>query len=116
MPLFLPYKLIIRSILSYAAPVCSNTAIYNYGRLQVSQSKCLRVIGNYPRNTPIPLLHATLNTPPIQEFIYLLTDKFFNRCPTHPNLLISSIGNYSLADLHCHYKKYKHKRSKHILL
>jgi len=30
--------------------------------------------------------------------------------------LISSIGNYSLADLHCQYKKYKHKRPKHILL
>ena len=49
-------------------------------------------------------LHATLNIPTIQQFIYLLTDKFFNRCPTHPNPLISSIGNYSLADLHCQYK------------
>ena len=53
---------------------------------------------------------------PIQDFVYLLTDKFFNSCPTHPNPLISSIGNYSLADLHCQYKKYKHKRPKHILL
>jgi len=41
---------------------------------------------------------------------------FFNRCPTHPNPLISSTGNYSLADLHCQYKKYIHKRPKHILL
>ena len=73
------YKLIIRSILSYAAPVWSNTSVYNYRRLQVSQSECLRVIGNYPRHTPTPFLHATLNIPPIQEFIYLLTDKFFNR-------------------------------------
>ena len=100
----------------YAAPVWSNTSIYSYRRLQVSQSKCLHVIGNYPRHTPIPFLQATLNTPPIQEFIYLLTDKFFNRCPTHPNPLISSIGNYSLADLHYQYKKYIHKRPKHILL
>jgi hypothetical protein len=30
--------------------------------------------------------------------------------------LISSIGNYSIADLHCQYKKYIHKRPKHILL
>jgi len=50
-----------------------------------------------------------LNTPPIQQFIYLLTDKFFNRCPTHPNPLISPIANYPLADLHCKYKKYKQK-------
>ena len=54
--------------------------------------------------------------PPIREFIYRLTDKFLNRCPTHPNPLISSIGNYPLADLHCQYKKYLHKRPKHILL
>ena len=110
------YKLIIRYILSYAAPVWSNISSYNYRRLQVSQSKCLRVIGNYPRHTPILFLHATINIPPIWEFIYLLTDKFFNRCPTHPNPFISSIGNYSLVDLHCQYKKYKHKRPKHILL
>ena len=34
----------------------------------------------------------------------------------HPNPLIRSIGNYSLADLHRQYKKYIHKRPKHILL
>ena len=90
------YKLIIPSILSYAAPVWSNTPSYNYRRLQVSQSKCLRVIGNYPKRTPIPLLHCNLNIPPIREFIYLLTDKFFNRCPIHPNPLISSIGKLLL--------------------
>ena len=48
------YKLCIRPILTYAAPVWSNTSSYNYRRLQISQSKCLRVIGNSPRRTPIP--------------------------------------------------------------
>jgi hypothetical protein len=74
------------------------------------------VIGNYPRRTSIPLLHSNLNIPLIRKFIYLLTDKFFIRCPSHPNSHISSIGNYSLADLHCQYKKYIHKRPKYILL
>jgi len=110
------YKLIIRSILTYAAPVWSNTSFYNYRRLQVSQSKCLRVIGNYPKRTPIPVLHSNLNIQPIRDFIHLLTDKFFSSCLTHPNPLISSIGNYSLADLNFQYKKYIHKRPKHILL
>jgi len=32
------------------------------------------------------------------------------------NPLISSIGNYSLSDLRRQYKKYIHKRPKHILL
>ena len=46
------YKLFIRSALTYAAPVWSYTSPSNYHRLQVLQSKCLRVIGNYPRCTP----------------------------------------------------------------
>ena len=54
--------------------------------------------------------------PPISNFIYHLTDKFFSSCPAHPNPLIRSIGSYSLADLHRQYKKYIHKRTKHILL
>ena len=110
------YKLFIRSALTYAAPVWSYISPSTYRRLQVLQSKCLRVIGNYPRCTPIPHLHTTLNIPPIRDFIYHLTDKFFSICPTHPNPLIRSIGNYTLADLQHQYKKYIHKRPKHILL
>ena len=81
----------------------------------ISQSKCLRVIGNFPRRTPIPRLHTTLNVTPIRDFIYHLTASFFDRCSAHPNPLVFSIGNYSLADLHHQYKKYVHKRPKHIL-
>jgi len=78
-------------------------------------SKCLRFIGNFPRRTPIPRLHTTLNDTPIRDFIYHLTANFFDRCPAHPNLLVRSKGNYSLADLHRQYKKYIHKCPKHIL-
>ena len=66
--------------------------------------------------TPIPCLHTTLNITPISDFIYHLTDTFFGSCPAHPNPLIRSIGNYSLADFHRQYKKYIHRRPKHILL
>ena len=48
--------------------------------------------------------------------VYHLTANFFDRCPAHPNPLVRSIGNYSLDDLHHQYKKYIHKRPKHILL
>jgi len=67
------YKLCIRPILTYAAPVWGNTSSYNYRRLQISQSKCIRVIGNFPRRTPIPRLYTTLNVTPIRDFIYHLT-------------------------------------------
>ena len=48
------YKLSIRSVLTYADPVRSNTSTSNYRRLQILRSKCLRFIGNYPRHTPHP--------------------------------------------------------------
>jgi hypothetical protein len=110
------FKLLIRSALTYAAPVWSNTSSSNYRQLQILQSKCLRVIGNYSRRTPITHLHTALNLEPIRDFIFRLTEKFFLNCPTHPNPLVREIGNYSVADLHRQYKKYIHKRTKHLLL
>jgi hypothetical protein len=100
----------------YAAPVWSNTSFSNYLRLQILQSKCLRVIGNYPRRTPIPRLRTALNVAHIRDFIYHLTDNVFDSCPAHSNSLVHSIGNYTLADLHCQYKKYTQKQPKHLLL
>ena len=67
------------------------------------------------RHTAISL-SASLNIPPIREFVYQLTVKFFSRCPNNPNPLINTIGNYSLTDLQSQYPKYTHKRPKHILL
>jgi hypothetical protein len=110
------YKLLLRSMITYAAPVWSSTSLTNYHHLQVYQSKCLRVIGNFPQRTPIPNLHAHLQMIPIRHFIYLLTDKFFMRCPAHANPLIRNTRNYTIQDLHRQYTKYRHKRIKHILL
>jgi len=52
----------------------------------------------------------------ILDFIYHLTANFFDICPAHPNPLVRSTGNYSLADLHRQYNKYIHKRPEHLLL
>jgi len=110
------FKLLIRSALTYAAPVWSNTSSSNYRQLQILQSKCLQVIGGYPRRAPITHLHTALNLVPICDFIFCLTEKFFLSCPTHPNPLVRDIGSYSVDDLHGQYKKYIHKRTKHLLL
>jgi hypothetical protein len=48
------YKSCIRSVMTYAAPVWSNTSSSNYRRLQTLQSKYLRVICNFSRCTHIP--------------------------------------------------------------
>jgi hypothetical protein len=110
------YKLLLRSMITYAAPVWSSTSPTNYRLLQVYQSKCLRVIGDFPRRTPISNLHGHLRIIPIRQFIYHLTDKFFMSCPMHPNPLIRNTGNYTLQDLHRQYTKYRHKRITHIHL
>ena len=53
---------------------------------------------------------------PIPVLNRRLTDKFFAHYPLPPNPLVQKTGNYILADLTNLYKKYKHKRTKHILL
>jgi hypothetical protein len=93
------YKLMIHPILTYAAPVWSNSSSSNC-HLQLLQSKCIRVIGNYPRRTPIPHLRSSLNLTPIQEFIYRPTEKIFHNSSTNLNPLVRQIGNYTLPDLH----------------
>jgi hypothetical protein len=70
-----------------------------YRRLQTLQSKCLWIIGNSPRRTPIPLLHATFNIPPIRNQIHNITARFFDASTYHKNPLVRAIGNYSLTDL-----------------
>jgi hypothetical protein len=109
-------KLLLRSMIMYAALIWSSTSLTNYCHLQVYQSKCLRVIGDFPQCTPTSYLHAHLKMILIRQFIYHLTDKFFASCTAHLNPLIRNRGNYTLEDLHCQYTKYRHKRIKHILL
>lgn len=110
------FKLTYRPSLTYACPMWSNTCETNIKSLQVAQNKCLRVIGNFPRATPIHILHQTLNILPMQEYIHNLTSTFFTKCISHSNPLIKEIGNYTLTELTHTYKKYKHKRIKHLLL
>jgi hypothetical protein len=110
------YKLLLRSMITYAAPIWSSTSLTNYRHLQVYQSKCLRVIADFPQRTRISNLHTHLQIIPIRQFIYHLTDKFFVSCPVHPNPLIRNTGNYTLEDLHRQNTKYRHKRITHKLL
>ena len=110
------YRLLLRSMITCAVPVWSSTSLTNYRHLQVYQSKCLRVIRDFPRRTPISNLHTYLQMIPIRQFIYNLTGKFFVSCPAHSNPLIRNTGNYTLEDLNRQYPKYGHKRTKHMLL
>ena len=108
------YKLFIRSIL-IRCPCLEQHVI-----LQLSSTANFTV-QMPPRYCQLPQAHphrtasCHLKLTPIRDFMYHLTANFFDSCPAHPNPLDRSIGNYSLADLHRQYKKYIHKRPKHLL-
>jgi hypothetical protein len=70
----------------------------------------------YIITNPIPLLHATFSIPLIRDQIHHMTARLFYTSSNHTNPLVRAIGNYTLTDLRQQYKKYIHKRTKHILL
>ena len=50
------------------------------------------------------------------HFIHRLSGKFLYQCSTHHNPLVRQIGDYTIVDLQHRYKKYIHRRTKHLLL
>lgn len=110
------YKQVIFPTILYACPVWSNTSLSNINRLQRVQTHCLRIILNKPRYTRIKTMHDILNYPYIEETIKDNTRKFFNTCSRSTDVNINQVGNYDYQSLRHRYKKYKHRRIKHILL
>lgn len=110
------YKTIIRPMLTYTAPIWCSMSTSAYRQLEVVQNKCLRVLANAPRGTPITTLLTSLGMETIQSYSRRLAASFYDACLEHSNPLIRSIGNYTLQDLSQVYRKYKHKRPKHCLI
>jgi hypothetical protein len=110
------YKTSIRPTMTYAAPVRCSISPSTYQYLQVIQNKCLRVITQSPIRTPISHLHTVTGIDYLHTYIRSLAERFYAQCPEHENPLVRSIGNYTRQDLLQLYKKYRHKRPKHILL
>ena len=110
------YKTSIRSIISYAVPVWCSVSDSTYKQLQILQNKCLRVILNAPRRTPIKDLHCNIDIERLQEYLLHLSARFYTQCTEHTNPLVAKIGHYEKSDLQKMYKRYIHKRPKHALL
>lgn len=110
------YTTAIRSIVAYAAPVWCSISRSTFNQLQVLHNKCLRIIGNAPRRTPIPELHHELGVEHIRTYMLHISVRFYAKCEAHNNPLVANIGRYDLSDLHTMYKRYSHKRPKHALL
>jgi hypothetical protein len=63
------YTTAIRSIVAYAAPVWCSINSSSFKQLQVLQNKCLRIIGNAPRRTPLPELYFELGVEHIRTYM-----------------------------------------------
>lgn len=73
------YKVAIRPVMTYGAPVLNCCAATHLQRIQTTQNKILRMIYDAPYNTPITTLHQMANIETIQEFLDKLTTNFDKR-------------------------------------
>lgn len=88
------YKVIIRPILLYAAPIWRTAAKTNLIPLQRFQNKWLRLILNKDRYTKIIDLHTEANTEYIGDYIKENAQKFYNTQLRDNPLLANIISNY----------------------
>ncbi|KAG5675613.1 hypothetical protein PVAND_005504 [Polypedilum vanderplanki] len=89
------YKVCIRPLLTYAAPVFANCPVTYSRKLQITQNKFLRMCLNASYYTRTADLHEEGQVPLISDFIKKLTTNFYDRANNHTNSLICALGNYS---------------------
>ena len=73
------YKIALRPIMTYAAPLLSQASSTNRKRLQVAQNKLLRMIQDVPRYTSTQQIHKNSNIEKIDELLEKLTTNFTNK-------------------------------------
>ncbi|KAL4143386.1 hypothetical protein QTP88_005723 [Uroleucon formosanum] len=91
------YKQIIRPLLLYAVPVWGQCAPTHINKIQVLQSKVIRVISNAPWFVRNDALHTDFNLPTIKNYIKDLSASFFCHLrkasgPQHYRLNVSPIS------------------------
>jgi len=70
------YKQLIRPMMYYACPVWRFTARSHFNKLQVLQSKCLRISTSAPWYTGNRQIHDDLGVPYFSDHIRSLTERF----------------------------------------
>lgn len=70
------FKVALRPILSYAAPIFNDIAPTNKKKLQILQNKLLRLCLNRPHHYRTCDLHDEAGIEPINDFLERLTQRF----------------------------------------
>lgn len=97
------YKLAIRPIFTYAAPVWTGCTKTTLKPLQKLQNRALRMATGAPKETPIAQLNDDLGIPSVKTFTQNLARNFYAKTAKSANPLIHAISNIKVkpSDKHC---------------
>lgn len=104
------FKMLIRPVLLYAAPIWSNTYKSNIQKLEAEQSKILRMISKEMPNITNTFIRKKLNINSLYEEIEIRTKNFFQRQTKHIKE-IKNIGDINAENAPF---KIKYKMPNHI--
>ena len=90
------YKQLIRPMMDYACPAWRSAARTHVRRLQVLQSKCLRLVTGAPWYLSNRQIHEDLGVPLFADHIRLLTESFDSKLADAGNPLVRQLGRYLL--------------------
>jgi len=88
------YKQLIRPIIDYACPTWRSAAHSHIRRLQVLQSKCLRLVTGAPWYVSNRQIHEDLGVPLFADHIRALTESFDSKLADVGNPLLRQLGRY----------------------
>jgi hypothetical protein len=88
------YKQLIRPMMDYAYPPWRSAARSHVRRLQVLQSKCLRLATGAPWYVSNKLIHEHLGVPLFADHIRALTASFNSELADLENPLVRQLGRY----------------------
>jgi hypothetical protein len=88
------YKQLIRPMMDYACPVWRTAARSHIKKLQVLQSKCLRIATNAPWYIGNRQIHNDLGVPYFSDHIRSLTERFDSKLADVWNPLVGQLGRH----------------------
>ncbi|KAJ8888237.1 hypothetical protein PR048_007724 [Dryococelus australis] len=81
----LVYTMLIRPIITYAAPTWAHVAKMHARHLQIIQNKCLRIAADAHRYCSFADLHRKLKIEKLVEYFMKLAQKFYTDCANNAN-------------------------------
>ncbi|GBP28537.1 RNA-directed DNA polymerase from mobile element jockey [Eumeta japonica] len=88
------YKVCIRPVMTYAAPVFAHANPKALYQLQVLQNNFCRRASGAPWYVRNDILHRDLELPTISKYMQDMSKKFFDTAANHPNPLLQTAVSY----------------------